>query len=187
MIMALSAKTAFIKHANLCLRWGIVLILLGAIAISAAMLTTFISVVFLGILLMIGGFVVIVDAFTVWRRHHRKGFFLHLIMGLLYFIVGLMVIKNPVTASVSITLLLGIFYIVLGIFRIISSLSLRMPRWGWGAFSGAVSLLLGILIMASWPVSSLYIIGLFVGIDLLLCGWVYLTGALAARALIKTK
>jgi len=173
------------KHSTFYLIWGIVLLILGIIAISAATVTTLISVIFLGFLLFICGVVIIIDSFTSWW-HRWNGFWLHLIMGILYLILGVMLIKSPLLGSISITFLLGIFYIIIGAFRIFYSSSMRALRWGWVLFNGIITLLLGILILMSWPGSSLFIIGLFVGIDLLFAGWAYIMAALGARSLSKT-
>ena len=81
-----------------------------------------------------------------------------------------------------ITLFLGIFYVLIGISRMMYSSLLRTPNWGWNFSSGILSLLLGVLIIAALPQSALFIIGLFVGIDLIFCGLTYLMVALAAKA-----
>lgn len=164
------------------LAWGILLLVLGIAAISAATLTTLISVLFLGFVITIGGVVIMIDTFTFWWRRWQ-GFILHLLIALLYLVVGVMLINNPVAAAASLTLFLGILYIFAGIFRVIYSLTVKLNRWGLSFFSGLVSLLLGILIVSSWPSSSLFIIGLFVGIDLVIAGWVYIMGALTAKNL----
>ncbi len=164
--------------------WGIALVILGIIAISATTMTTLVSVLFLGFILLIGGIVIVIDAFSFWW-HIWSGFFLLLLLGILYFIVGMMMVSSPILASISLTLFLGVFYLVIGVFRIIHSLSMRIPSWGWGVFSGIIAFILGILILTSWPQSGLYIIGLFVGIDLLFIGWTYIMAAIAARSLMK--
>jgi uncharacterized membrane protein HdeD (DUF308 family) len=161
--------------------WGIALLILGIFAIGAATFTTLLSIVLLGFIILIGGIVIILDSFTFWRG--RNGFLLHLLMGVLYIVVGCMLINSPLAGSISLTLLLGIFYLVLGLFRLYYSFSLRSPRWGWNFFNGLISALLGVFILMSWPESSLYIIGLFVGIDLLFCGWAYIMAALSAKAI----
>lgn len=159
---------------------GILLVILGLIAISTATFTTLLSVVFLGFIIFLSGILILFDTFSFWRGKWG-GFLLHLVLGILYLWVGVMLIQNPVQGSVSLTFLLGIFYIVAGVFRIGFSAAVQMPRWGWSWFNGVVTLILGILILTSWPVSSLVIIGLFVGIDLLFVGWAYIMSALAAR------
>jgi len=173
---------AYSKNWGWFLIWGIALLILGIIAIGATTLTTLFSIIFLGSLIFLGGVFIIIDAFSFWW-HKWSGFLLHLIIGLLYCGIGVMLIQRPAVASISITLLLGIFYIAVGIFRLIYSLSLKTPRWGWGFFNGVIELLLGIFILASWPASGLFIIGLFVGIDLIFCGMSYIMTALAARSL----
>jgi uncharacterized membrane protein HdeD (DUF308 family) len=161
---------------------GILLTLLGLLAIYAAVFTTLISVVILGFIIFFSGAVITFDTFTFWRGK-QSGFFLQLIFSILYLLVGLALIINPMAASISLTLLLGVFYIVIGIFRLAFSPTLRAPKWGWGWFNGVITLLLGILIITSWPASGLYIIGLFIGIDLLFCGWSYIMLAIAAKKL----
>ncbi len=175
---------AFSKNWSQFLIWGIVLVILGLIAISTTVMTTLISVIFLSFLLLISGIVIMVDACTFWWKK-GNGFFLHLLFGILYFAIGIMLLEKPILTAVSLTLLLGIFYLVLGLFRTIDCLTTRTPRWGWNLFNAIISLLLGILILCNWPLSGLYIIGLFVGIDLLFTGLSYVMGSLAARSLIN--
>ena len=164
--------------------WGFVLVILGLTAISLAALTTFVSVIFLGAIIFVGGIVIIIHTLRFWRKRWSS-FLVHLIIGILYIVVGLMLMQNPISSSISLTLLLGIFYIILGIFRITYSTTITSPQWGWSLFSGILSLVLGILILASWPASGLFIIGLFVGIDLLVCGWAYMIIALSGRSLLN--
>lgn len=176
--------TAFGKNWGWFLLWGIALVILGIIAIGATMMTTLVTVLFIGFLLLIGGIVIIIDTFSFWW-HNWSGFFLHLLIGIIYIAVAVMLINNPLIASVTLTLFLGIFYLIAGIFRIIYSMSIRSPRWGWSLFNAIISLLLGILILSSWPISGLYIIGLFVGIDLLFTGWAYIMASMAARSMVS--
>jgi len=74
---------------------------------------------------------------------------------------------------------------IVGFFRMAYVLSTRVPNWGWGFFSGLLALLLGVLILSSWPQSGLFVIGLFVGIDLFFVGLAYIMTSLAARSLGK--
>jgi uncharacterized membrane protein HdeD (DUF308 family) len=170
------------KNCGWFMLWGVILIALGTIAISAATLTTLATVIFLGVLIFLSGVIQVVDAVTLWLGKWR-GFFTHVIIGLLYLAVGLILIESPITSSASITLVLGIFYVALGLARIFYSSSTRLPRWKWVLFNGLISLLLGILILANWPASGMLIIGLFVGIDLLFCGIAYLSLGFACRSL----
>ena len=131
--------------------WGLALVVLGLLAVSYAFSSTIISIIFLGVLLCVGGIVIIFDSFQSWWGRW-SGFLLHLGMGILYLIAGVMLIKGPIIGSITLTLLLAIFYIVLGIFRIVNSISLwNLPNHGWRLFGGIVTLLLGILILLEWP------------------------------------
>jgi uncharacterized membrane protein HdeD (DUF308 family) len=172
------------KHWRLYLIWGVLLIILGLVALSAVAYATLVSVILIGVLLTIGGFVILLDAFTWWREKWSV-FLLDFILGVLYIIAGIYLIQHPVAASVTITFLLAIFYIVVGLYRVIYSLSFSLFGWQWILLSGIVSLLLGILILANWPASSLIIIGLFVGIDLIFSGIAYIMGSMSARNINK--
>ncbi|MGE3920367.1 MAG: HdeD family acid-resistance protein [Gammaproteobacteria bacterium] len=160
--------------------FGILLVVLGIAAISVASMTTLVSIIFLGSMILLGGIVLMISAFKFsWGQWGH--FTIDLLMSLLYILAGLVLIENPVFGAVSFTLILAIFYIILGIMRIASSLVLKLPEWGWGLFSGIIALLLGILILAHWPASALYIIGLFIGIDLILFGFFNIRLGLAAK------
>lgn len=170
----------YIKNTGWFLFLGIILVILGLAAISAAVFTTIVSVMLLGALLLVGGIFVLIDSFKFWWQKWT-GFILHALMGILYIIAGIYLIQNPLLASVTLTLLLGIFYAIIGIVRIVESFTFRLIGWKWLLFSGLISLLLGILILTNWPQASLYIIGLFVGIDLLFAGWAYIITSLTAK------
>lgn len=174
------------KHWGWFLGWGIILVGLGILAIAYDTLATLISVVFLGIILAAGGIAVIIEACQFWWGKWG-GFFIHAITGILYLALGIMLIKFPVLGSISLTLLIAIFYISLGVFRVVYSLSVHLPNRGWRIFNGILAFILGILILSQWPLSGLFIIGLFIGIDLLFSGWVYIMTALSARQLIKNQ
>jgi len=159
--------------------WGIFLVIGGIFAITFSGFTTLMTIILLGAVLVFGGAVIIIDTLQFWRR--KKGFALHLTMGALYLITGLLLLTSPILGSISLTLLLALLFILLGSLRIYYALGLRSPGWNWNLLSGIITLLLGILILAEWPASGLVIIGLFVGIDLLILGWSYIMLALYAK------
>jgi uncharacterized membrane protein HdeD (DUF308 family) len=72
-----------------------------------------------------------------------------------------------------------------GVFRIVGSLMYRFPQWGWVLFGGVLNLLLGILIWQQWPFSGFWVIGLFVGIDMIFNGWIWVMLALRLKSLPK--
>ena len=131
-------------------------------------------------LLLVGGAAQLVGSF--WTRDW-SGFFLMFLMGVLYIVVGLLFLERPVSALEALTLLLACSLIVSGIFRIVGSLMSRFPQWGWVSFGGVLNLLLGIMIWRQWPVASFWVIGLFVGIDMIFNGWTWVMLALRLKSL----
>jgi uncharacterized membrane protein HdeD (DUF308 family) len=159
---------------------GILMIILGVVAIGAPVVATIAVQFMLGWLLVISGIAEGMHAFMVqgWR-----GFLFELLSALLYLGVGILLLVNPLEGALALTIVLAVFLLVEGIFKIIMALRVREHRgWGWLLASGIVSLILGALIWAQWPASGLWVIGLLVGIQLLFTGWALVMLALAARA-----
>jgi uncharacterized membrane protein HdeD (DUF308 family) len=152
---------------------GIALMILGMAAIGSSFIATLATVLMFGMLLLLGGLFQVVTAF--WGRSWQ-GFFLHMLAGVVYLIVGVFMIDNPMETAVGLTLLVAAGLLVGGILRIVLSLVERFDGWGWTLLNGAISLLLGVAIWRQWPLSGLWIIGLFVGIEMLFSGlsWVML-------------
>jgi len=159
---------------------GIVLIVVGTLAIGAPFIASLATALTIGALLLVGGAAQLVGAF--WTRDW-SGFFLMFLMGVLYIVVGLLFLERPVDALEALTLLLACSLIVSGIFRIVGSLMSRFPQWGWVLVGGVINLLLGILIWRQWPVTGLWVIGLFVGIDMIFNGWTWIMLALRLKSL----
>jgi uncharacterized membrane protein HdeD (DUF308 family) len=147
---------------------GILMIVAGLIAMGNLVLGTVVSVLYVGAMMAVAGVGEIFHAFQVkgWGA-----FLFWLLSGLLYLAAGIIAFMNPLLAAAWLTLLLGIALIVAGVFRGIAAWHARPHAgWGWLAFSSFVSLLLGIEIVIRWPVNSLWILGLFLGIDLIFNG-----------------
>lgn len=149
---------------------GIAMVVLGTIAIGDAVVATEAATVLFGFLLLAGGISLIVSAFWAGKW---SGTLLHLLIGVLYVIVGLMIVDSPANSAVQLTLIIAFFLIFSGIFRVIYALSERFTGWGWVLLNGAVSMLLGFLIYKQWPYSGMWVIGLFVGIELIFNGWAW--------------
>jgi uncharacterized membrane protein HdeD (DUF308 family) len=159
---------------------GIVLIVVGTLAIAMPFAGSLASIVVLSSLLIVGGIAQLIGAF--WTRDW-SGFFLSLLMGVLYLVVGVMFLRHPGEGMVAVTLLLACGFMIGGLFRIIGSLMYRFPHWGWVFVSGVISLLLGVYIYSQWPFDSFVIPGLFVGIDMIFTGWTWVMLALAVKNL----
>ena len=160
---------------------GVFLIVLGVVAISCSVLTTLASVVLFGWLLIISGVVQAVHAF--WRERKWRGFFLDLFAGILSFVVGFMLLANPLAGAKTLTLLIAMFLLIGGIERIIVSLMAHFHHRTWLLLNGVIDVVLGVMIWRQWPTSGLWVIGLFVGIDMLLSGWSLVMGGITAKTL----
>jgi uncharacterized membrane protein HdeD (DUF308 family) len=168
------------RHWGWYLALGIVLIVLGTIAIGSTFVMTIASVFFFGWLLLIAGVMEVIHAF--WHKRWA-GFFLDLLTGALYVVAGWMMVTNPKESALLLTLIIAMFLVFEGVFRIVAALTARYPHWGWVMLNGAISLLLGIMIWRQWPYSGLWVIGLFVGIEMLFNGWSLVMLSFAGRRL----
>lgn len=167
-------------------RWGWVVALglatvaMGALLIGAPVMTTLATMTVLSVLLILAGVGQLIGAF--WSRT-TSGFLVHLLTGLLYLILGVVTINRPLVLSEILTLLIGSVLIVGGAFRIAAAATVRFEGWAWSALGGAIGLLLGLMIWMQWPVSSLWVIGVFLGIDVLFIGLTWVITGLAIRRL----
>ncbi len=159
---------------------GVIQIILGCVGLGAALTMTVFSVLFLGTLLLIAGGLTCVHAFM---QKQWGGFFCDLMTGVLYLVAGGFVIENPLRAAETLTLMIAFFLIMGGLFRIVASLAGQFPQWGWVFVNGVVTLALGIMIWRQWPVSGLWVIGTFVGIEMIFYGWSLVMLGLTARRL----
>jgi uncharacterized membrane protein HdeD (DUF308 family) len=159
--------------------FGVLLMIAGFIALMSVVLATVVSVLVVGFMMIVSGVVEIVHGFQMkrWSR-----FFMWVLIGVFYLIAGLIVVWNPLLASVALTLALGIFLLIAGIIRIVLATQMRGDSpWGWVLLSGIITLLLGLIIIIHWPVSSLFVLGIFLGVDLMIAGASWLGAALALR------
>lgn len=159
---------------------GILQIVIGGIGVSAAVLMTQFSVMLFGSLLLVAG---ALSAGNAFFQKQWGSFFCDVVTGVLYLVVGAMVIENPLRAAEALTFLIAFFLIMGGIFRLVASLAGQFHRWGWVFLNGLVSLCLGIMIWRNWPPSGLWVIGTFVGIEMIFYGWSLVMLGLAAKRL----
>lgn len=164
---------------------GILSIALGTIGLWMTFALTLAGVLLFGVLLLLGGIFQVVDAF---KCRGWKGTALHVLIGLIYVAAGAIAVWDPLGAAVALTLLLGAAFIAVGVLRLVMAIQHRRARgWGWALAAGIISLLLGLLIIIGWPVSGLWVIGVFIALELIVNGWTYLFIALAARQMAKVE
>lgn len=147
---------------------GTVFLIAGLVALGSVVTATVVSVAVVGAMMLVSGFAEIVNAFSVktWGK-----FFLWAVLGALYVIAGIVTFRNPLLAATVLTLILGMDLIVSGFLRIFLAMQITQGTpWGWVALSGVVTLLVGGMILAQWPVSSLFMLGILLGVDLVFAG-----------------
>jgi uncharacterized membrane protein HdeD (DUF308 family) len=168
------------RHWGLFLALGIILIVLGVLAIAMPFLAGVWATLLLGIMLLLGSVTQIVGAF---RARGWGAFFLQVLAGIVYGVTGLLMLDQPVEALLVLTILVAVALLVGGLFRIVFSLMNQFPGWGWTLLGGAIDVLLGLLIWRQLPLSALWVIGLFVGISVVFNGATWVALALSLRNL----
>ena len=158
---------------------GVLLIMCGGLAFGNLLMATVASVYYVGIIMLVGGLFNLAHAFQVkgWDSVLYWG-----LSGACYTIAGLFAFINPVLASSFLTFIMAIALIVAGCFRIWVGLKLRpLQGWGWVALGGLVTLVAGLIIAAGWPVNSLWILGLFLAVDLVMQGLSLIASGVLAK------
>jgi len=161
-ITALRAKWGWI------VALGVVYVIAGFIALGSIVMATVASVFVVGVMMIIAGVAELINALQIksWGK-----FLIWALLGVLYIVAGFVTFENPLFAAVLLTLILGASLVASGAVRIFLAFNMkRETPWVWVALSGAITLLLGLLILARWPINSIYILGLFLGIDLIMAG-----------------
>ncbi|CDZ73062.1 HdeD protein [Neorhizobium galegae bv. orientalis] len=159
---------------------GILLLVFGFIALANLFVATVASVFYIGMMMLVGGIAYLVHAFQVKGWDH---ILFWAASGILYTIAGLLAFWNPALTAVIVTFFMAVALIVAGMFRIWVGFRMRPMRGsGWVIFGGVITALAGLVIALGWPVNSLWILGLFLAIDLTMQGWALIAVALAAKA-----
>jgi len=158
---------------------GIALIVLGGVCILGDVTATLATVLAFGWLLIVGALVALIQAFQVrtW-----SGFFLFFLSALLRGFTGYLLVRYPIAGEYGLTLVLASLFIVGGVFRAIGAGALEFPQWGWAVFSGIVSVALGVMLLTQLPTSSLWFIGMAIGIDFIFDGGWFIALGAALRA-----
>jgi uncharacterized membrane protein HdeD (DUF308 family) len=167
-------------HWILFLVQGVILAALGLLAIGAPLVATVVAVKLAGWLFLIGGIVGIITFFT--GRDVPGSIWSFLTAGLAI-LAGIYLLRHPFIGMMSLTLVLAAFFAAQGVTQIFASLAHRhaLKSWGWVLLSGIVDIILAAIIMAGWPETSAWVIGLLVGINLFMYGLALIMTSIASR------
>lgn len=169
------------EHWKMYLIEGIVLLVLGALAVLVPAIATLAVTILIGWLFFISGVVGLVSTF--WMRH-APGFWWSLLSGILGIVAGLVLLVSPLSGALSLTLVLIAFFIIEGAASIMFALDHRRElsgQWGWMLVSGIIDLALAVMIFAGLPSTAAWAVGLLVGINMLFGGAALIAMALHAR------
>jgi uncharacterized membrane protein HdeD (DUF308 family) len=166
------------QHRGWLLTVGCISIVAGMAAIAYSVVATLVTVIFLAWLMVFGG--VLEGAYAL--RHRKRGHLvLYLLEAALAIAIGFLLFQSPVRGAVVLTTLVAAYFVISGIFRMVGALALSPPHWGWLLVSGIINLGLGIIVWGGWPATGLWVLGLFIGINLLFSGWARVMLALALK------
>ncbi|TCT11957.1 uncharacterized membrane protein HdeD (DUF308 family) [Tepidamorphus gemmatus] len=177
------AREAIRENRTLFMIEGVVLVVLGLFAVLWPQIATLTTAVFVGWLFIIGGIVRLVS--TV-RHRQAPGFWWSVLTGVLAILVGLVLAADPFAGALSLTMVLIAMFVIEGIFQIIAGLEFRKAAassWVWIIISGVIDLALAVLLLAGWPGTAVWAVGLLVGINLLFAGLALFMTAMAAKDL----
>ena len=151
---------------------------LGILALAATVITTLVSIIVLGVLLLAGGGMLIISAFSA---HGWGAVLLRVVPAILALLAGSYLIVHSARGAIALTLVMAWYFIISGLFRLGEAVVERSEQWGWLVASGIVSIILGILLLAHWPITGLFAIGIFIGFDLLLFGISLIVASVTAK------
>ena len=168
------------RNAGIAMLCGITLLVAGLLAVMSPFVAGLSVTLMVGVLLLAGGLVQCFLAFRAGALGHGIVVFA---VGVLMAGVGGYLMQQPVAGLAKLTILLMAYLIATGILEIIVALQLR-PADGWmtEAFSGAASLILGILLWRQFPLSGAWAVGVLFGIKMMFNGWALVFVSRAARA-----
>ncbi len=155
---------------------GVIFITLGVAAVGNLLLATIATVYYVGVLISVSGVIHVIHSFQV---KNWGGFFLWILSGVFYTAAGVVSFIDPLLVSSPLTLALALFFALAGLSRFWLGLRSRSQHgWGWIVVSGVATMIAGLVFVLSWPLNSLWLLGLILSIDLIFQGFTLLGWAL---------
>ncbi len=174
-------KESLGAHWRLFLFQGAIMLILGVLAIALPAAAAIAVDIYIGWLFMISGVVGLVAMFSA---KDIPAFLWSLVTAALSVILGALLVWNPVEGALTLTIWLTAFFMIEGVFQMVTSIAYRdvtSGSWGWMLASGISDLVLAAIIILGWPVTAVWALGLLVGINLITSGWAILMAAMAGR------
>jgi uncharacterized membrane protein HdeD (DUF308 family) len=157
---------------------GILMIIGGLFALYASALTSMVTVLYLGVMLALVGILEIASAI---RMRHHQPFLVYLLAGVFALVVGVLFIARPVTGLLSVSFLIAGYLFASGLFHGVVAVADRYPRWGWDVAYSIITIGLGMYLLSSWPVSSMFVLGAIVGLEIIARGVALVAAAWVVR------
>lgn len=163
---------------------GILMMMLGVAAIVEPFIATIAVARVLSWTFLLAGIVRTVHAF---QSRHQRGFWLKLLVAILYVIVGILLLGNIFGAKLTLTLAFGWVILAQGILEVIAAFKVRPdPNWSWMLTGGIIGILFGILILYRWPLNAIWLLGFFTGVSFLFTGaWMIMIPWAIRRSLFQ--
>jgi uncharacterized membrane protein HdeD (DUF308 family) len=156
------------RASSFSILWGVLLIILGVLALGSPMLAAVAVTVVISWLIVVAGVVHLAVAF---QRREVGSVIWRILVGLAYLAFGIYLLAHPAIGVASLTLILASLFLVEGIFDIVLFFQTRSVQGsGWVLFDGIITLLLGLMIYRHWPSSSVWAIGTLVGVSMIISG-----------------
>lgn len=146
---------------------GVILVLCGIVGLVYTGLATLTSMWLFGWLLLIGGLVGLLQAYS---SRGTSYFWLAAVVAAVNLAAGCVVLRHPEGTAEALTMFAALLFLTGGVFRLVGSVVVRGPQFGWTLLQGAFGVLLGVLVLFDWPDSSRYVIGVFFSLALLFDG-----------------
>jgi uncharacterized membrane protein HdeD (DUF308 family) len=181
-IVRRKAAAAIHAHWKLFLVQGVLMLVLGTLAIALPNISTLEIELLIGWLFIVGG---LVRTVTLFKRRHLPGFWLSFFIAVLAAVLGILLVARPLRGVLTLTLLMVVFFVIEGIGSIVIAMDFRrhLNSWAWTLVSGLINLCLAYMIWKGWPNTAKWVMGLFVGINMIFVGIPLIFAAIAARKL----
>ncbi|WP_069169821.1 HdeD family acid-resistance protein [Streptomyces griseus] len=161
---------------------GVLLVVAGLVGLVYTGVATLTSMILFGWLLLIGGLVGLLHAIEARGTPY---FWLGVVVAALNIAAGVVVIRHPGGTAEALTMFAALLFLTGGVFRLVGSVVVRGPQFGWTLLQGAFGLLLGLLVLFDWPHSSLYVLGLFFSLALLFDGLGLIAVGIGGRRIVS--